>query len=46
MFVFDPEYVRVLFARGINALNPNAQLPEPGLAGDWLVTYDSGILSQ
>ncbi|OJJ76900.1 hypothetical protein ASPBRDRAFT_36075 [Aspergillus brasiliensis CBS 101740] len=39
-FVFDPVYVRVLFARGINRHNPDIKLPEYGPAGDWLVTYD------
>ncbi|KAF7556643.1 hypothetical protein G7Z17_g1286 [Cylindrodendrum hubeiense] len=40
VFVFDPPYARVLFARGINKRNPKLKLPEHEPAGDWLVTYD------
>ncbi|KAJ0296882.1 hypothetical protein COL516b_011269 [Colletotrichum fioriniae] len=45
VFVFDPAYARVLFARGINRRNLDIQLPELELelAGDWLVTYESGL---
>ncbi|GKT42874.1 uncharacterized protein ColSpa_03055 [Colletotrichum spaethianum] len=42
LFVFDPAYVRVFFAKGINKRNPAIKLPEPEPAGDWLVTYDIG----
>ncbi|KAH7115421.1 hypothetical protein B0J13DRAFT_590419 [Dactylonectria estremocensis] len=42
VFVFDPCYARVLFARGINKRNPKLKLPEHEPAGDWLVTYDIG----
>ncbi|OHE97176.1 hypothetical protein CORC01_07430 [Colletotrichum orchidophilum] len=42
LFVFDPPYARVLFARGINKRNPDLKLPEHEPAGDWLVTYDIG----
>ncbi|KAH7146988.1 hypothetical protein B0J13DRAFT_621914 [Dactylonectria estremocensis] len=42
VFVFDPPYARVLFAAGINRLNPKLKLPEHEPAGDWLVTYDIG----
>ncbi|WYZ34197.1 hypothetical protein EsH8_I_000473 [Colletotrichum jinshuiense] len=41
VFVFDPTYARVLFAKGINRRNPALKLPEPEPAGDWLVTYNS-----
>jgi hypothetical protein len=40
IFVFDPAYARVLFARGINKRNPRIKLPEHPPAGDWEVTYD------
>ncbi|KAF6802063.1 hypothetical protein CMUS01_15462 [Colletotrichum musicola] len=40
VFVFDPVYARVLFAKGINKRNPEIKLPEYELAGDWLVTHD------
>lgn len=40
VFVFDPVYARVLFAKGINKRNPEIKLPEYESAGDWLVTYD------
>jgi hypothetical protein len=40
IFVFDPVYARVLFARGINKRNPKIKLPEHPPAGDWEVTYD------
>ncbi|KAF6811702.1 hypothetical protein CSOJ01_05559 [Colletotrichum sojae] len=40
VFVFDPVYARVLFAKGINKRNPEIKLPEYEPAGDWLVTYD------
>ncbi|KAI3535883.1 hypothetical protein CABS03_07231 [Colletotrichum abscissum] len=43
VFVFDPVYARVLFARGINRRNPEIKLPELDFAGDWLVNYDSGL---
>ncbi|KAF4785288.1 ankyrin repeat-containing protein [Colletotrichum scovillei] len=43
VFVFDPAYARVLFARGINRRNPEIKLPELDFAGDWLVTYQSGL---
>lgn len=39
-FVFDPPYVRVMFAEGINKHNPELKLPEHEPAGDQLVTYD------
>ena len=39
-FVFDPVYLRVLFARGINKHNPELKLPEHDRTGDWLITYD------
>ncbi|KAJ6112020.1 hypothetical protein N7523_008081 [Penicillium sp. IBT 18751x] len=39
-FVFDPEYARLLFARGMNRHNPELRLPEHKLDGDCLVTYD------
>ncbi|GKT90738.1 ankyrin repeat-containing protein [Colletotrichum tofieldiae] len=42
LFVFDPSYARILFARGINKRNPALKLPEHEPAGDWLVTYDIG----
>ncbi|KAH7116483.1 hypothetical protein B0J13DRAFT_653357 [Dactylonectria estremocensis] len=42
VFVFDPPYARVLFAAGINRLNPKLKLPEHKPAGHWLVTYDIG----
>jgi len=38
--IFDPFYARILFAKGINARNPELKLPEPEPAGDWLVAYD------
>ncbi|KAK2023780.1 hypothetical protein LX32DRAFT_667144 [Colletotrichum zoysiae] len=41
LFVFDPIYARVLFAKGINRRNPALQLPEHEPSGDWLVTYDA-----
>lgn len=41
-FVFDPVYVRVLFAKGINRCNPEIKLPEYPFAGDWVVNYDLG----
>ncbi|TID02219.1 hypothetical protein CH35J_003537 [Colletotrichum higginsianum] len=41
LFVFDPSYARVLFAKGINKRNPELQLPEHEPAGEWLVTYDN-----
>ncbi|EFQ36564.1 hypothetical protein CGRA01v4_13462 [Colletotrichum graminicola] len=44
LFVFDPPYARVLFAKGINRRNPALQLPEHEPSGDWLVTYDVGNL--
>ncbi|KAK7425616.1 hypothetical protein QQZ08_007939 [Neonectria magnoliae] len=40
LFVFDPPYARVLFAKGMNKRNPKLKLPEHEPAGDWLVTYD------
>ena len=40
VFTFDPPYARVLFARGMNRHKPDLNLPEYGLAGDWVVTYD------
>ncbi|KAF4897000.1 hypothetical protein CGCVW01_v013759 [Colletotrichum viniferum] len=40
LFIFDPAYARVLFARGINRRNPALGLPEHERAGDWLVSYD------
>ncbi|RKU39714.1 hypothetical protein DL546_000053 [Coniochaeta pulveracea] len=40
VFVFDPAYARVLFARGINKRNPDIKLPEPQPAGNCEVTYD------
>ncbi|KAL0929895.1 uncharacterized protein CTRU02_215104 [Colletotrichum truncatum] len=40
LFVFDPSYARVLFAKGINKRNPELKLPEPEPASDFLVTYD------
>ncbi|KAK1725151.1 uncharacterized protein BDZ83DRAFT_577068 [Colletotrichum acutatum] len=46
VFVFDSAYARVLFARGINRRNPKIQLPELELAGDWLVTYESGLAAK
>ncbi|KAH7141121.1 hypothetical protein EDB81DRAFT_692775 [Dactylonectria macrodidyma] len=42
IFIFDPPYARVLFAKGINKRNPELKLPEHEPAGDWLVTYDLG----
>lgn len=39
-FVFDPEYARIFFARGMNKHNPDLKLPEHGPAGDWQVAYD------
>ncbi|KAK1474714.1 hypothetical protein CCUS01_05339 [Colletotrichum cuscutae] len=33
VFVFDPVYARVLFARGINRRNPEIKLPELDFAG-------------
>ncbi|KXG53561.1 uncharacterized protein PGRI_006110 [Penicillium griseofulvum] len=39
-FVFDLDYARVLFAKGMNRHNPELKLPEPEPAGDWSVTYD------
>ena len=39
IFVFDPPYARVLFARGMNRHNPSLKLPEHQPAGDWEVTY-------
>ncbi|KAK2026640.1 hypothetical protein LX32DRAFT_641661 [Colletotrichum zoysiae] len=42
LFVFDPTYARVIFAKGINKRNPELKLPEHEPAGDWLVTYDVG----
>ena len=44
LFVFDPKYTRVLFAKGINRHNPDIKLPEPEWAGDWLVSYDLDAL--
>ncbi|WYZ36252.1 hypothetical protein EsH8_XII_000002 [Colletotrichum jinshuiense] len=41
LFVFDPPYARVLFAKGINKRNPELKLPEHEPAGDWLVTYNA-----
>ncbi|GKT59771.1 ankyrin repeat-containing protein [Colletotrichum tofieldiae] len=46
VFVFDPLYARVLFAKGINRHNPALKLPEPQPAGDWLVTYDIGNINE
>lgn len=40
LFVFDPPYARVLFAKGINRRNPALKLPEHQPAKEWLVTYD------
>ncbi|KAK1622816.1 hypothetical protein BDP81DRAFT_440886 [Colletotrichum phormii] len=45
VFVFDPVYARVLFAKGINRRNPEIKLPEHEIAGAWLVTYDDGRLT-
>ncbi|OLN95762.1 hypothetical protein CCHL11_02671 [Colletotrichum chlorophyti] len=45
LFVFDPPYARVLFARGINRRNPALRLPEHEPAGEWLVTYDHNSTS-
>jgi hypothetical protein len=45
LFVFDPAYARVLFARGMNRHNPELKLPVPEPAGDWLVTYDLDTIS-
>ncbi|KAJ5668343.1 uncharacterized protein N7477_006913 [Penicillium maclennaniae] len=39
-FVFDPDYARMLFAKGMNKHDPELRLPEHELNGDWLVTYD------
>ncbi|TDZ31623.1 putative 1-alkyl-2-acetylglycerophosphocholine esterase [Colletotrichum spinosum] len=45
VFVFDPLYARVFFARGINKRNPALKLPEHELAGDWLSKpYSSAML--
>ncbi|OAA59151.1 hypothetical protein SPI_06353 [Niveomyces insectorum RCEF 264] len=41
LFVFDPAYARVLFARSFNKRNPALNLPEHGPAGDWLVEYSA-----
>ncbi|KAK1541143.1 hypothetical protein CPAR01_07132 [Colletotrichum paranaense] len=45
LFVFDPPYARVLFAKGINRRNPALRLPEHEPAGEWLVTYDHNSLT-
>lgn len=42
IFVFNPAYARVLFAKGMNRRNPELKIPEHKPAGDWLVTYDLG----
>ncbi|EJP64585.1 uncharacterized protein BBA_06579 [Beauveria bassiana ARSEF 2860] len=42
IFVFDPPYARVLFAKGINKRNPDLKLPEHEPAGSWEVSYDLG----
>ncbi|KAK1991269.1 hypothetical protein LX36DRAFT_358522 [Colletotrichum falcatum] len=42
LFVFDPAYVKILFAEGINKRNPELKLPEHELAGGCLATYDIG----
>ena len=42
VFVFDPVYARILFARGMNRHNPELKLPENPDPGDQLVTYDLG----
>ncbi|KAK1953512.1 hypothetical protein LY78DRAFT_708320 [Colletotrichum sublineola] len=42
LFVFDPLYARVLFAKGLNRHNPALKLPEFEPSGDWLVTYNVG----
>lgn len=42
VFVFDPPFARVLFAKGINKRNPELKLPEHKPAGDWVVAYDLG----
>lgn len=39
-FVFDPDYARELFAKGMNRHNPELKLPEIEFASDQLVTYD------
>ncbi|EQB45059.1 hypothetical protein CGLO_16105 [Colletotrichum gloeosporioides Cg-14] len=45
LFVFDPAYARVLFARGINRRNPALRLPEHERAGEWLVSYECNCTS-
>ncbi|KAL6909056.1 hypothetical protein GGI43DRAFT_167029 [Trichoderma evansii] len=40
VFVFDPTYARILFAKGMNRHNPSLKLPEREPAGDWDVTYE------
>ncbi|KAH6871195.1 hypothetical protein B0T10DRAFT_591417 [Thelonectria olida] len=42
VFIFDPPYARVMFAPGMNRLNPKLKLPEHEPAGHWLVTYEIG----
>ncbi|ATY65932.1 hypothetical protein A9K55_001535 [Cordyceps militaris] len=42
VFVFDPPYARVMFAKGINKLNPGLKLPQHEPAGSWEVSYDGG----
>ncbi|KAJ2971471.1 hypothetical protein NQ176_g7668 [Zarea fungicola] len=39
VFVFDPAYARVIFAKGINKRNPALNLPEHEPAGDWLTIW-------
>ncbi|KAF3392707.1 hypothetical protein F1880_008864 [Penicillium rolfsii] len=39
-FVFDPQFARALFAKGMNRHNPELKHPEyDGPAGDWLTNY-------
>ncbi|KAK1593259.1 uncharacterized protein LY79DRAFT_552262 [Colletotrichum navitas] len=42
LFVFDPSYARIFFAKGINRRNPDIKLPEHESAGDCLVAHDIG----
>ena len=46
IFVFDPVYARVLFAKGINKRNPELGLPEYKIGGEWVVTYDLESISK
>lgn len=46
-FTFDPVFVRVLFARGINKRNQEMKLVEHKIGGgDWLVAYEPDKTSE